>query len=118
MVRNATVKGNIGPDSRTRRGVPSMDIPATLPRPEVARLVPLEVALELRAVPLAIEEGVLTVAMADPNQHEAIEALTGVTGHEVFPVWTPPDQLEAALQRLAALLKADPPLSGEAQSEA
>jgi hypothetical protein len=113
MTPTASQLRSPGPDARTRRGVPSMDIPASLPRPEVARLVPLEVALELRAVPLAAEDGVLTVAIAEPHQREAIEALTEVSGYEVFPVWAPPDQLEAALQRLRVLLDADSPLSDE-----
>lgn len=90
-----------------RRGIPSMDIPAHLPRPEVAKLIPLEVARELMAVPLAMEEEVLTVAMANPHDRESTETLARISGHQVFPVLSPVDQLEAALQRLEALCYSD-----------
>ncbi len=85
------------------RGIPSMDIPVHLPMPEVARLIPLEMARELMAVPLAMEEEVLTVAMASPDDGESIEALEQISGHRVFLVLSPLDQLESALQRLEAL---------------
>jgi len=91
-----------------RLAIPSMDIPAHLPRPEVARLIPLEVARELMAVPLAMEEEVLTVAVASPDNRESIDALAQISGHQVFLVLSPPDQLEAALQRLEALCYGDP----------
>jgi len=91
-----------------RRGIPSMDIPVNLPKPEVARLIPLEVARELMAVPLAMEEEVLTVAMASPDDRESIETLVEITGYQVFPVLSPPEQLESALERLEALYYGDP----------
>lgn len=78
-------------------------IPDSLPRPDVARLIPLEVAWELRAVPLAIEDGVLTVAMSSPDDDESIDAVIKAVGCEVFPVLSPPDQIESAFQRLRAL---------------
>ncbi len=89
-------------------GIPSMDIPVDLPTPEVARVIPLEVARELMAVPLAIEEGILTVAMASPYDGEAVAALVESSGYEIFPVLSPLDQLEAALQRVEGLWYGDP----------
>lgn len=86
-----------------RISVPRMDITGSLPRPDVARLVPLEVALQLRAVPLAAEDGVLTVAMARPDDRESIDLLAGISGYRVFPVWSPPEQLQAALERFKGL---------------
>ncbi len=85
-----------------------MNIPHSLPRPEVAKLVPLEVAVQLQVVPLAMEDGVLTVAVASPDAFESIDALAEITGHKVFPVLSPPDQLEAALERLRALCYDEP----------
>jgi len=110
MIRDATRREDTASDARQRPGIPSMDIPSGLPGPVVARLVPLQMALDLQAVPLAMEDGVLTVAMAHPRNREAIDALAKVTGHQVFPVWTPRDQLEAALQRLRELVS--PPSTG------
>jgi|GEM_PF-4667650 len=100
--RSSTVSGC------RRRGIPCMNIPAHLPTPEIARLIPLEVARELMAVPLAMEEEVLTVAMASPDDRESIEALEQISGHQVFLVLSPLDQLESALQRLEALRYRDP----------
>ncbi len=95
-------------DSCRRLGIPRLDIPESLPTPAAAHIIPIEVALQLRAVPLAMEGGVLTVAMANPHDLEAVELLVKVSGHEVFPVLSPPDQLEAALQRLKALCYEQP----------
>ena len=78
-------------------------IPDTLPTPDVARLIPFELALELEAVPLAMEDGVLTLAVASLGDPKLIDALVDITGHQVFPVLSPRDQLEAALLRLKAL---------------
>lgn len=97
------MKRSLTVDTCKRLGIPSMDIPAHLPTPEVARLIPLEVSRELKAVPLAREEEVLTVAMASPDDRESIETLVEITGYQVFPVLSPPEQLESALERLEAL---------------
>ena len=98
-------------DSCRRLGIPRLDILDNLPTSAAAKLIPLEVARALGAVPLAVEEGVLTVAIASPDDREAIETLAQTSGHRVFVVLSPPDQLEAALQRLKALCYEQP--SGE-----
>ncbi len=95
--------GDITLVARKSTSILFMNIPQSLPRPEVAKLVPLEVAAQLQVVPLAMEDGILTVAVADPDAFESIDALVESTGYEVFPVLSPPDQLEAALKRLGAL---------------
>lgn len=86
-----------------REDILLVSIPDTLPTPDVARLIPFELAVEVEAVPLAMEDGVLTLAAASPCDPKLIDALVDITGHQVFPVFTPRDQLEAALQRLKAL---------------
>ena len=90
-------------DACKRRGIPWMDIPAHLPTPEVVTLIPLEVARELRAVPLAMEEGVLTVAVATFDGCQSIDFLTEISGCQIFLVLSPLDQLKVALQRLETL---------------
>ncbi len=96
-------RGDINLAAHNRPGILFTNIPHSLPRPEVAKLVPLEVAVQLHVVPLAMEDGVLTVAVASPDAFESMDALAEITGHNVFPVLSPPDQLEAALERLRAL---------------
>lgn len=95
-------------DACKRQGIPWMDIPAHLPTPEVATLIPLEVARELRAVPLAMEEGVLTVAVATFDGCQSIDFLTEVSGCQIFLVLSTLDQLKVALERLETLRGSGP----------
>jgi len=70
---------------------------------------------------LAMEEGVLTVAMASLDDWESVETLAEVSSYQVFLVLSPLDQLEAALQRLEALCCGDPceqPSKGKKQDAA
>ncbi|NIN64575.1 MAG: hypothetical protein GTO63_07700 [Anaerolineae bacterium] len=86
-----------------------MDIPERLPSPDVVRLLRPEVAEELRAVPLAVEDGALTAVIASPRDHAAIDVLAEMTGYDVFPVLSPPHQWEAALERFRALCSEESP---------
>ncbi len=88
---------------RRRQSIVLTHIPESLPKPDVATIIPLEMAMELRAVPLAIEEGVLTVAIGSLDDHESIDTLTRTAGCDVFVVLSPPDELEGALSRLSDL---------------
>lgn len=88
---------------RKRQSVVLTSIPERLPKPEVATIIPLEMAIELRAVPLAMEDGVLTVALGSLDDDQCIDTLIRTAGCDVFVVLSPPDQLEGALSRLSDL---------------
>ncbi len=88
---------------RKRQSIVLTHIPESLPKPDVATIIPLEMAMELRAVPLAIEEGVLTVAIGSVDDDESIDTLIRTAGCDVFVVLSPPDQLDGALSRLSDL---------------
>ena len=53
-----------------------------------------------RAMPLAVEEGRLVVALADPLEEFTIQAIGAATGHPVTPEIAVPIELEAAFDRL------------------
>jgi len=86
-----------------------IDIPERLPTRDVVRLVLPEVAEQLRAVPLAVEDGALTAAIASPRDRAAIDVLAEMTGYDVFPVLSPPHQWDAALERFRALCSEESP---------
>ncbi|RJQ54100.1 MAG: type II secretion system protein GspE [Actinobacteria bacterium] len=53
---------------------------------EVARLIPSQVAVRYQVLPLAVRDGNLVVAMANPLDVEAVDTLRVMTGYDVQPV--------------------------------
>lgn len=77
-------------------GVPFMKLPRALPR-RLQQLVPYQVALQLRCVPVGREQRRLTVAMAEPLDNEKTHRLQEVTGMNIFPVACHEEELAALL---------------------
>ena len=71
--------------SRSASNVPFMQLPAQLPS-RLRQLIPYHIALELRCAPVGRDHQYLTVAMADPNNSNAVHALSELTGLTIFPV--------------------------------
>jgi len=84
-----------------RLGIPYMALPSEMPRPEVARLLPQDIARRYRAIPVAQEDGRLTVAMAEPHRADLVSALAAVLGQPIFPVLSAAEEIDIALARLA-----------------
>lgn len=61
--------------------------------------IPEEMARKHRAIPLFEQNGVLTVAMADPTDLRAIDHLKFKTGQEIDPVFATEKSLLAAIER-------------------
>lgn len=81
-------------------GIPYLALlPRKLPQ-QVLHLVSARLAQELRCYPLGRERNMLTVAMLNPRDHQALERLHQETGLQIFPVLTHPEALESALERL------------------
>lgn len=77
---------------------------ARIPR-EVLSLVPGRIARETRAVPVAVNKSTggkmsLMVAMADPNDLEAIDTLRFATGMDVTPVLATESDITLTIDRL------------------
>jgi type II secretory ATPase GspE/PulE/Tfp pilus assembly ATPase PilB-like protein len=85
-----------------RLGIPYLAL-GDVPRLEVARLLPQDVARQYRAVPVAQEDGRLTVAMAEPHRPDLVERLAAMLGQPIFPVLSAAEEIDVALARLAAL---------------
>jgi hypothetical protein len=70
---------------------------------EVLDLVPAELALKHRCLPLAVNDAghgkVLHLAMQDPGDLETLDAVRFHVGYNVSPVLAAPSELEEALQR-------------------
>ncbi|MBV9229544.1 MAG: hypothetical protein JOZ18_09550 [Chloroflexi bacterium] len=79
-------------------GIPYLSLlPRKLPE-KVQQLVSPRLAQELRCYPLGRERDVLTVAMSNPQDGDALDRLRRETGLHIFPVLTHPNELETALE--------------------
>ena len=67
------------------------------PQHEATRLVPEDVARRYCAIPVAINEGTLLIAIADPTDIFALEALTAQSGLRVEPHIGDPDEIRQAI---------------------
>lgn len=72
------------------------DVPKVLP-PRLTRLLPHDLAYELRCVPVGRSSRDLTVAMADPTNTDSVQRLEAVTGMTIFPVSCDEDDLNIFL---------------------
>jgi hypothetical protein len=76
--------------------VPFMKLPAALPK-RLQQLVPYQIALQLRCVPVGREQRCITVAMAEPLDREKTRRLQEITGMNIFPVACHEEELAALL---------------------
>jgi hypothetical protein len=82
-------------------GIPYLvRLPHRLPQ-RVLHIVSARLARELRCYPLGRARNTLTVAMLDPQDHQALERLHQETGLHIFPVLTHPEALERALRQFS-----------------
>jgi type II secretory ATPase GspE/PulE/Tfp pilus assembly ATPase PilB-like protein/nucleoid DNA-binding protein len=65
----------------------------------ILQLLPENLARQLSAVPIELEEGVLTVAMIDPEDFDALQVVRRETSLTVKPVLTGRDDLQAVLDQ-------------------
>lgn len=69
---------------------------------EAATLVPLRIARGRQLVPIRLEGRVLTVAVADPLNVQALDEVELLTGYEVQPVVATPTQVRFAIEKYVA----------------
>ncbi len=93
---------------------------------DVLRIVPFDLAEELRCLPLFVrpERGkrMLYLGMEDPSQEEAIKRVQEVSGLAVKPVLVAPSDLEDAFHRLYDVMSGGngnslPPLGGRSRDD-
>ncbi len=70
----------------------------------ITRLVPIDIVMTHRTVPVMLHQGVLHMAMSDPTNREALEEISFVTGYNASPVATPDRLLEQAMEEYYGIL--------------
>ena len=83
-------------ENAARGNVPFMQLPVKLPT-RLKNLIPYALALELRCAPVGRDHHCLTVAVADPTNHETLQRLREVTGMTIFLVTCEVAALDALL---------------------
>ncbi len=81
-------------------GIPYLSFLPAKPSRRVLQALSARLARELRCYPVGRERNVLTVAMLNPQDHQALERLRQETGLLIFPVLTHPQALDSALKQL------------------
>jgi len=79
-------------------GIDYIDFAERRPEPIAVSVVPRELAERYTLMPLTNEDGVLTVAMADPQNVLALDDLRIITGLEVKPAISTKDDILAAIE--------------------
>ena len=80
-------------------GIPQVNLGAFTPPPEIAALIPYEMALRLNALPLVRRNSVLVVACAKPTDQELLSILRFYTGLGIEPVLASRHQITSAINR-------------------
>jgi type IV pilus assembly protein PilB len=80
-------------------GIPYTDLSSVVVEPEAIDLFKERVARKNLAIPLSVDKGFITVAMADPLDFEAIHDISFATNREVRPTVAPPKEIKAAIRR-------------------
>ncbi len=83
-----------------KMGIPYLSLlPRQLPS-SVKRLVSRQLAQELHCYPVGRERNMLTVAMSNPQDNQALNRLQEETGLHIFPVLVHPQELQTVLEQL------------------
>jgi type IV pilus assembly protein PilB len=81
-------------------GVATVSLERAAPEPQVLAEVPSELAFRYKVVPLAAQDHTLSLAMADPFDRTALEALRVLTGKRIERRYCPEPELAEAARRL------------------
>jgi type IV pilus assembly protein PilB len=81
-------------------GIPFVDLVETPPDPSLASLLSADIARRYRAVPVAQQNGKLTVALADPLDIFAIDEIRQHTKKEIEAVITTEEDIQNAIRNL------------------
>ena len=79
------------------RGLDTIDLGTENPEPEALAAIPAATAREHFVLPITLEDGVLTVAMADQPLPQLLTLLEGASGVQVRPVLAPQSEIRRAI---------------------
>ncbi len=80
-----------------------VDITSLRVERDVLMLLPQDLAKRYKAVPIALKEGILTVAMIDPEDFDALQTIRKETGLTIKPALTTRDGISAVLDQYTGL---------------
>ncbi len=80
-------------------GIPYTDLSSTVVEPEAVEQVKERLAEKHLVLPISVEGNVITLAMADPLNLEAINDIRFATGKEVKPTVSTPSDIRRAIKR-------------------
>ena len=80
-------------------GIPAVNLGEHDIDPDLLGLIPSELALRAHLVPLALHEGTLTVACADPLDNQALEDVRILSGCNLRPVVAGSDEIKRVLEQ-------------------
>ena len=78
-------------------GLETMNLETYAIPPEVAALVPPDVARQYHVVPVEVRDGVLVIAMSDPMDMDTLDSLRYLLGRDVEAVIAPESQISRLL---------------------
>jgi len=67
-----------------QQGVPGVDLRQVVIATELLELIPQEIAAQHLVLPVALQDGQLSLAMAEPNARHVVDEIEFVTGKRVF----------------------------------
>ncbi len=73
--------------------------------PSVLRLVPEQIAIQKKVIPVDIEGDTLSLAMANPRDFETINLVSNITGKKIEPLFAFEDEIQRALINYQALYR-------------
>ena len=84
-------------------GIPRVQISRMEINPETVKLLPTNMLSKHHVLPLSVNQGRMTLIMADPLNFQAIDDIRILTGMDVVPVMASERELESAIQQFTAL---------------
>ncbi len=84
-------------------GIPRVQISRMDIDPETVKLLPTSMISKYNILPLSVNQGRMTLIMADPLNFQAIDDVRILTGLDVVPVMASERELESAIQQYTAL---------------
>ena len=79
--------------------VPFMDLSSQTIDSLLRELVPEKITRGLQVMPLSVQQGVMTVAIADPSEQAALDELQNMTGLTIITVVSTPPDISRAIDR-------------------
>ncbi len=80
-------------------GLQYVDLSKTVPTNEALQLLPARAVYQYNALPLSLEEGVLSVALSDPMNSVAADGIRLVCSHPVKVCIAPSEEIDKAIKR-------------------